>query len=194
MMLYVVVVVVLFLLFLLYRYSPQIKAEIRRFKVKMARKRGCRRCPKYSNRTVGDRELVERSNMAPSSRPASLKKSRTSRYTEKLTERTMLNMAMDQSNMGGDKGMTELDYEESLANSQVPTDMVKNHNKFLDDRETLFPTRRTAALQAEPEFQVGKYAGLGRRYTVSNDNSGGYSQMGASDADRANSSWAFNFG
>ena len=101
---------------------------------------------------------------------------------------------MDQSNMGGDKSMTELDYEESLANSQVPADMVKNHNKFLDDRETLFPTRRTAALQAEPEFQVGKYAGLGRRYTVSNDNSGGYSQMGASDADRANSSWAFNFG
>ena len=190
MMVYALVIVVLLLLFLLYRYLPDIKAAIRRFKVKLARKRGCRRCPKSSNRAVGDRELVERSNMTPG---GSSKKSRAARYTEKLTELEMSKMAMEQSNIGG-SGMTDLDYEESLTNTQVPADMVKNHNKFLDDRETLFPTRRTAALQAEPEFQVGKYSGMGRRGTVGNDNTGNYSQMGASDADRANSSWNFNFG
>lgn len=192
MMVYTLIIVVLLLIFLLYRYMPNIKSAIRRFKVKLARKRGCRRCPKSGGRAVNDRELVARSNMVPDN-SSSNKKSRAARYTEKLTEREMSNMAMEQSNIGSN-GMTDLDYEESLTNTQVPADMVKNHNKFLDDRETLFPTRRTAALQAEPEFQVGKYAGMGRRQTIRNDNTGGYSQMGASDADRSNSSWNFNFG
>jgi cell division protein FtsN len=87
------------------------------------------------------------------------------------------------------------DYEDHLTQS-LPGDVIKNHETFLSERKSYMPTSSISTLQAEPEFAVGSYYGMGRRSgaTISNDNTTSFSQLGTWDSDRANSAWDFDYG